>query len=240
MSPFLLEWRTKEELEEISNTAKDLVEGLQKEFVEGIVTDAIPTLHLNNEEVQVMHPQCGNHDLNEIISSIAWENLTAQMPKMSDEQIQSYVQRSLIFENLQDPKNKNSPFGHPEPFIWLYTSYDFYAFMNPLLRIGKYPSKRLPYASKETNQSLANKDPKIIAQIVKEVLFLSLMTANSLNSLPNPKKFDKVIRMAQIPNETASQFKIGGVIWDRGFFSGSGPGGGFAGGVLLTMTNVPG
>lgn len=171
------------------------------------------------------------HPLTQVLECINWENLDEQWGVIDQERIQLYLQNSLLFGRLQDPLDApESPFEHSNPFIRLYTSCDFYAIVNPLLRNGKMRIGRLFFATEATNEKFTQNDPETVFRITKEVLFVSLMMAGSLNALPEEFQENRPsMRIAHVPKAVMELMTEGNIISERGFLSTS-AGGGYAGG----------
>lgn len=180
-----------------------------------------------------VHYQGYSMEFNELLENIPWESLEEKWQEFSQEDLDLYIKKSLVFERLnQLQEDQPSPFeAFSSPFIGLYTSYGFYSWMNPLLRKGELPEGLLPYASQATNQQLTEKNAVIIAKIAKEILFLSLVTTAHLNALPDDYQAKgKVIRVTQLPKTLMRDMQNKQTLFERAFLSASGPGGGFAGG----------
>lgn len=167
--------------------------------------------------------------LKELLNHIDWHRLGEKWEACSQEELQIYLDRSLVFEAIraEDP----SLFRMPEPFIRCYTTYGFYAWLNPLLRKGILIEGRLPFATQETHQQFFQKNSDVIDRVVKELLFISMMAAARLSALPSRYKAEcRVIRMAYVPSCLFEELEEGAKIVERGFMSASALGGIFAGG----------
>lgn len=167
-------------------------------------------------------------ELSEILEHIDWSNLGEKW-QTSQEELKAYLKRSLVCETLKT--EVNSPFESSNPFIWLYTSYGFYSWLNPLLRKGCLTKGLLPYATSDINKQFEEMNPAVVNRIAQEILFISLATAASVNALPEKYKATcRVIRMSYIPKNILKMIQNEQYMVDRGFLSASGPGGSFAGG----------
>lgn len=185
-------------------------------------------LTIDSQRKLTVHYKDFKIELNKLMEFIDWSKLDEKWQNISKEQIKDYIKRSLIFENLS---SEQSPFEKKNPFIWLYTSHNFYSWLNPLLRKGQLKEGALAYASDQTSQKILEKNAETINRIAKELFFVGLATTGNLSSLPRTYQAEcRTIRLAHIPKDILNKLKREEFMVDRGFLSASGPGGGFAGG----------
>ncbi|CUI16657.1 hypothetical protein PNK_1037 [Candidatus Protochlamydia naegleriophila] len=167
--------------------------------------------------------------LSELLNHVDWRALEEKWGGCSQEELQSYLNRSLVFETIQ--AEGSSPFRMSEPFIRCYTTHGLYSWLNPLLRKGVLVEGRLPFATQETVKQVLQKNSEVVDRVAKELLFISMITAARLNALPHRYKAEcRVIRMAHVPIDVFEEMEEGAEIVERGFMSASAPGGMFAGG----------
>lgn len=218
--------------------------GISKEFVEdflnhiseeflGKKSSSIFTIFTNsNDNTLYVRKDNVIHPLKKVLEQIDWKNLEILNGPLSEEKTESYLEKSLLFSRLQNPLDTlDSPLNKKEAFLHLYTSHGFYSIVNTLIRTGTLHQGRLFYASQQINDDFARNSPEIISKLAKEVVFVSLVMAESLNNLGEKYlESGNVTRFAYLPQLILDTMVKGALITERGFLSTSAAGGGFAGG----------